>query len=98
MNAGFSAPGSWQAGTLYHRVTWSRPRTSQAFHRGAIDRKQDPLPAFASALHRDARAPVSLSPIAGLRRLPTCGAMRAGLTLRAVRESVLRHDREGRIA
>ncbi|MCY4661724.1 MAG: hypothetical protein OXF93_18240 [Acidobacteria bacterium] len=56
------------------------------------------LPAFASALHRDARAPVNLSPIAGLERRLHHLQGDARLALRAVRESVLQHNREGRAA
>ena len=62
------------------------------------------LPAFASALHRDARAPVNLTPIAGLERHlhRAGGAPRlqgdARLALRAVREAVLERNREGRTA
>ena len=54
------------------------------------------LPAFASALHRDARAPVNLTPIAGLERRLHHLQGDARLALRAVRESVLRHNRAGR--
>ena len=57
------------------------------------------LPGFASALHRDARAPVNLTPIAGLER-HLHRLQGARLALRAVREAVLeatakdgRHDR-----
>ena len=56
------------------------------------------LPAFASALHRDARAPVNLSPIAGLERRLHHLQGDSRLALRAVRESVLQHNREGRAA
>ena len=56
------------------------------------------LPGFASALHRDARAPVNLTPIVGheghLHRLQGD----ARLALRAVREAVLESNREGRTA
>lgn len=46
------------------------------------------LPRFASALHRDSRAPVNLTPIAGLERhlRHLCGDQR--LALRSLRESV----------
>ena len=47
------------------------------------------LPGFASALHRDARAPVNLTPIAGLER---------HLHRLQVREAVLERNCEGRTA
>ena len=56
------------------------------------------LPDFASALHRDARAPVNLTPIAGLERHLHRLQGDARLALRAVREAVLERNREGRTA
>ena len=56
------------------------------------------LAGFASALHRDARAPVNLTPIAGLERHLHRLQGDARLALRAVREAVLERDREGRMA
>lgn len=56
------------------------------------------LPAFASALHRDARAPVNLTPIAGLERRLRHLQGDPRLALRAVREAVLRLNREERAA
>ena len=56
------------------------------------------LPVFASTLHRDARAPVNLTPIAGLERHLHRLQGGARLALRAVREAVLERNREGRTA
>ena len=56
------------------------------------------LPGFASALHRDARAPVNLTPIAGLERHLHRLQGDARLALRAVREVVLERNHEGRTA
>ena len=64
----------------------------------AADEAAGWLPAFASALHRDARAPVNLTPIAGLERRLHHLQGDARLALRAVREAVLQHNREGRAA
>ena len=52
------------------------------------------LPEFASALHRDARAPVNLTPIAGLERRLHHLQGDSRLALRAVREAVLRRSNE----
>ena len=65
---------------------------------GAVGRAAGWLPAFASALHRDARAPVNLTPIAGLERRLHHLQGDARLALRAVRESVLQYNRGGRAA
>ena len=62
----------------------------------AADRAAGWLPDFASALHRDARAPVNLTPIAGLERRLRHLQGDARLALRAVREAVLQRNREGR--
>ena len=56
------------------------------------------LPGFASALHRDARAPVNLTQIAGLERHLHRRQGNARLALRAVREAVLELNRKGRTA
>ena len=70
----------------------------RAYDRGADDRKQDPLQAFVSALHWYARAAVNRTPITGLERRLHYLQGDARLALRAVRESVLQHNREGRTA
>ena len=62
----------------------------------AADRAAGWLPDFASALHRDARAPVNLTPIAGLERHMHHLQGDPRLALRAVREAVLQRNREGR--
>ncbi len=62
------------------------------------DRAAGWLPDFASALHRDARAPVNLTPIAGLERHLHHLQGDPRLALRAVREAVLQRNREGRTA
>ena len=64
----------------------------------AADEAAGWLPGFASPLHRDARAPVNLTPIAGLERHlhHLQGDLR--LAVRAVREAVLEHNRGGRTA
>ena len=64
----------------------------------AADQAAGWLPGFASALHRDARAPVNLTPIAGLERHLHRRQGDACLALRAVREAVLERNREGRTA
>ncbi len=64
----------------------------------AADRAAGWLPGFASALHRDARAPVNLTPIAGLERRLHRLQGDARLALRAVREAVLEHNRGERTA
>ena len=64
----------------------------------AADRAAGWLPGFASALHRDARAPVNLTPIAGLERHLHHLQGDARLALQVVREAVLERNREGRTA
>ena len=59
----------------------------------AADRAAGWLPDFASALHRDARAPVNLTPIAGLERHLHRLQGDARLALRAVREAVMERNR-----
>ncbi len=60
----------------------------------AADRAAGWLPGFASAPHRDARAPVNLTPIAGLERHLHRRQGDARLALRAVREAVVERNRE----
>ena len=60
----------------------------------AADRAAGWLPDFASALHRDARAPVNLTPIAGLERHLHHLQGDPRLALRAVREAVVQRNRE----
>ncbi len=62
----------------------------------AANRAAGWLPDFSSALHRDARAPVNLTPIAGLERHLHHLQGDPRLALRAVREAVLQRNREGR--
>ena len=64
----------------------------------AAERAAGWLPGFASALHRDARPPVNLTPIAGLERHLHRRQGDARLALRAVREAVFERNREGRTA
>ncbi|MDE0179477.1 MAG: hypothetical protein OXP36_12895, partial [Gammaproteobacteria bacterium] len=64
----------------------------------AADQAAGWLPGFTSALHRDARAPVNLTPIAGLERHLHRRQGDARLALRAVREAVLERNHEGRTA
>ena len=59
----------------------------------AADEAAGWLPGFASALHRDARAPVNLTPIAGLERHLHHLQGDPRLALRAVREAVLEYNR-----
>ncbi len=59
----------------------------------AADRAASWLPDFASALHRDPRAPVNLTPIAGLERHLHHLQGDPRLALRAVREAVLQRNR-----
>ena len=61
-----------------------------------VDAAASWLPEFASALHRDARAPVNLTPIAGLERRLHHLQGDPRLALRAVREAVLQRNREER--
>ena len=55
----------------------------------AVDSAAAWLPRYASAPHRDRRAPVNLTPIAGLEHVLRRHAGDAGLALRAVRAAVL---------
>lgn len=58
------------------------------------DRALGWLPYFASALHRDPRAPVNLTPIAGLERHLHHLQGDPRLALRAIREAVVQKNRE----
>lgn len=58
-----------------------------------VDRAARWLPAFASAPHRDARAPVNLAPVARLEQHLHHLFGDSRLALRAVREAVLQHNR-----
>ncbi len=60
---------------------------------GALDGAASWLPDFASPLHRDARAPVNLTPVSGLERRLHHLLGDSRLALRAVRETVLRFNR-----
>ena len=59
-----------------------------------VDRAAQWLPAFASALHRDARAPVNLAPVARLEQHLHHLLGDSRLALRAVREAVMQHNRD----
>ena len=59
-----------------------------------VDRAARWLPAFASAPHRDARAPVNLAPVARLEQHLHHLLGDSRLALRAVREAVMKHNRE----
>ena len=59
-----------------------------------VDRAARWLPEFASAPHRDPRAPVNLTPVAGLERRLHHLLGDARLALRAVREAVMQLNRE----
>ena len=63
--------------------------------REVADRAAGWLPDFASALHRDPRAPVNLTPVAGLERHLHHLQGDRRLAGRAVREAVLELNREG---
>ncbi|MDE2653164.1 MAG: hypothetical protein OXI71_05035 [Gemmatimonadota bacterium] len=58
-----------------------------------VDRAARWLPAFASAPHRDARAPVNLAPVARLEQHLHHLFGDSRLALRAVREAVMQHNR-----
>ena len=59
-----------------------------------VDRAASWLPSFASALHRDARAPVNLAPVARLEQHLHHLLGDSRLALRAVREAVMQHNRD----
>lgn len=59
----------------------------------AVDSAAAWLPRFASAPHRDARAPVNLAPIAGLERALRRHTGDSGIALRAIRAAVLELNR-----
>lgn len=91
-------PGPWAgpwAGVARIEVP---PGIGLAAAAGAADEAAGWLPDFASAPHRDARAPVNLTPIAGLERRLHHLQGDPRLALRAVREAVLQHNREERNA
>ena len=91
-------PGPWagpRAGIARLEIPSAIGRTAAV---EAADQAAGWLPGFASALHRDARAPVNLTPIAGLERHLHRRQGDARLALRAVREAVLERNREGRTA
>ena len=66
--------------------------SSQAI--ATVDRAARWLPGFASAPHRDARAPVNLAPVARLERHLHHLLGDSRLALRAVREAVMEHNRD----
>ncbi|MYC91723.1 MAG: hypothetical protein F4X15_09660 [Gemmatimonadetes bacterium] len=59
-----------------------------------VDRAASWLPTFASAPHRDARAPVNLAPVARLEQHLHHLIGDSRLALRAVREAVMQHNRD----
>ncbi|MCY3677344.1 MAG: hypothetical protein F4Z31_20570 [Gemmatimonadetes bacterium] len=59
-----------------------------------VDRAARWLPAFASAPHRNARAPVNLTPVAALEEHLHHMLGDSRLALRAVREAVMQHNRD----
>lgn len=62
---------------------------------GALDAASSWLPRYASAAHRDKRAPVNLTPIAGLERQLRRRSGDARLALRAVRDAVIQLNTPG---
>lgn len=61
----------------------------------ALDAAASWLPQYASAAHRDARAPVNLTPIAGLERALRRYSGDARLALRAVRAAIVELNQQG---
>ena len=91
-------PGPW-AGPWAGIVRLEVPAHAggdQAIH--TLDRAAQWLPAFASAPHRDARAPVNLAPVARLEQHLHHLFGDPRLALRAVREAAMQHNREGEAA
>ena len=87
-------PGSWAgpwAGIARAEVPASSGR-GQAI--ATVDRAARWLPGFASAPHRDARAPVNLAPVARLEQHLHHLLGDPRLALRAVREAVMQHNRD----
>ena len=87
-------PGPWAgpwAGIARIEVPMSAGR-DQAI--ATVDSAAQWLPAFASALHRDARAPVNLTPVGQLERHLHHLLGDSRLALRAVREAVMQLNRE----
>jgi hypothetical protein len=62
---------------------------------GALDAAASWLPRYASALHRDKRAPVNLTPVAGLEAQLRRRAGDARLALRAVRDAITQLNNSG---
>ena len=90
-------PGPW-AGPWAGIARLERSGIGRAAAVEAAERAAGWLPGFASELHRDARAPVNLTPIAGLERHLHHRQGDARLALRAVREAVLERNRKRRTA
>ena len=92
MRVGDAGPwaGPW-AGIVRLEVP-ANAGSDQAVH--ALDRAAQWLPAFASAPHRDARAPVNLAPVARLEQHLHHLLGDSRLALRAVREAVMQHNRD----
>ena len=90
-----AVPGPWASQPLGgHRAHRDAGRgIGLAGAVSAVDAAAGWLSAFASALHRDARAPVNLTPISGLERRLHHLQGDARLALRAVRESVPKRTR-----
>lgn len=61
----------------------------------ALDAAASWLPRYASALHRDKRAPVNLTPIAGLERRLRRDTGDARLALRAIRDAIIQLNSTG---
>jgi hypothetical protein len=68
--------------------------TGRARAEKALDSAAAWLPRYASALHRDARAPVNLTPIAGLETALRRYTGNSGLVLRAIRAAILQMNAE----
>lgn len=87
-------PGPWagpRAGIARLEVPASSG-SSQAI--ATVERAARWLPGFASAPHRDARAPVNLAPVARLEQHLHHLLGDSRLALRAVREAVMEHNRD----
>ncbi len=86
--------GPW-AGPWAGIVRLEVPASSGSAQAAAtVDRAARWLPAFASAPHRDARAPVNLAPVARLEQHLHHLFGDPRLALRAVREAVMQHNRD----
>jgi hypothetical protein len=64
----------------------------------ALDAASSWLPRYASALHRDKRAPVNLTPVAGLETRLRRHAADARLALRAVRDAIVQLNTTGEVS